>query len=314
MSSTPTIGMLRSPVVSSPRHPDTVTLRPSISSMPVTWPCRDGGLKLGARQRHAVPSPATQRPQRRLAGSSGSSTEPTGPPGEGDDGCDRSRSTAGNRVTSAQTKLGEGGPSAAIMPSCHVEARPPARGWSRAVAGDVALCKDRAQSRLMSHPLRVKRPGSPLCRSVDITGIAGRQAGAKRGRSREPGGSRRWSRALPRRDRSRGTGRQAPATRSGWSSCVGTLSSRTRPCGVPKLGTSSASGSRRTELVSTCWSRTPGRPHYRDVSSSRCWCPAAQHTWWMTENRGRADDEEASAQARQRLGQMLATWVRLVPL
>jgi hypothetical protein len=45
---------------------------------------------------------------------------------------------------------------------------------------------------------------------------------------------------------------------------------------------------------------------YPDVSAAAAGVLQPSMTWWMTEYRGPATDEEASAQARQRLGQMLA--------
>jgi hypothetical protein len=45
---------------------------------------------------------------------------------------------------------------------------------------------------------------------------------------------------------------------------------------------------------------------YPDVSAAAAEVLQPSMTWWMTEYRGPATDEEASAQARQRLGQMLA--------
>ena len=44
---------------------------------------------------------------------------------------------------------------------------------------------------------------------------------------------------------------------SGWLSCVGTLSSRTRPCRLRSYAKSFASGSRQDRVPSTCSSRTP---------------------------------------------------------
>src|SRR6266702_2329301 len=45
---------------------------------------------------------------------------------------------------------------------------------------------------------------------------------------------------------------------------------------------------------------------YQDVPAAAAGALKPSMTWWMTDYRGPATDEEASAQARERLDQMLA--------